>query len=116
MCLYTEETITYFFCCLLMLTFFKSPNTAFGSRVIDSLPIVAKLASNHEATIIKQLNSDECRMPTNHTIPLLDVVLVGSDEVLIMAAYGALNETTPQCLDDVIHFAKQLLEVYCWIS
>jgi hypothetical protein len=101
----------FFFFAVCDVDFFKSPNTAFGSRIVDGLPIVAKLVSNEEAAIIKKLNSDEYRMPTNHTVPLLDVVHIGSDEVLIMPYYDALNETTPQCLDDVVRFTKQLLEV-----
>ena len=114
MCLYIEETATF------LLTFdadfSKSPNTAFGSHIIDDLPDVVKLASNDEATIMKELNSDKFQTQTNHTIPLLDVFHIDSDEVLIMPAYSTLNDTTPQHLFDVIHFTKQLLEVlvYCW--
>ncbi|KAG8994952.1 hypothetical protein FRB93_001394 [Tulasnella sp. JGI-2019a] len=70
--------------------------------------IKALRTESEELPILKTLSSPEVRLhPANHTIPVLDFVLVGGWTLVVMPAWGCVDQFPPLSIGEYLQHAEQ---------
>ncbi|KAG8990648.1 hypothetical protein FRB94_013229 [Tulasnella sp. JGI-2019a] len=73
--------------------------------------IKALRTESEELPILKTLSSPEVRLhPANHTIPVLDFVPVGGWTLVVMPAWGCVDQFPPLSIGEYLQHAEQYLE------